>query len=95
MYKPKRKRHFLFSIAVFVIVTIACAQIVYDQQKLSGLEDSLESLKDACAQQTIENEELQRLLSENDLDEYYEKIAREQLGYVRSDEQVFVDIGGK
>ena len=48
------------------------------------------------AQQQSETLELQRLLeSGSDIGEYYEKVAREKLGYSYPDEQIFVDINGQ
>ncbi len=54
------------------------------------------SLEEELAQQQAATLELQRLIeSGDDISEYYEKIAREKLGYSYPDEQIFVDISGQ
>lgn len=54
------------------------------------------SLKQQIASQQAQTTELQRLLdSSDDINQYYEKIAREKLGYSFPDEQIFVDITGQ
>ena len=53
------------------------------------------TLEQQIAQQQSDTVELRRLLGSGaDIDAYYEKIAREKLGFAYPDEKVFVDISG-
>lgn len=94
--KKKRKRN--KSIILRLLIVGVC---VYMIATLAGLWNTLAEKQEEKAelQQEInisENEikELKELLEEGSESRIIEKAARERLGYVYPDEQVFVDISG-
>ncbi len=75
----------------YLLVSLVSNQvdIMVKNQQIAGLQQQL-------AQQQAATTELERLLGSNDdIGEYYEKIAREKLGYSYPDEQIFMDITGQ
>ena len=62
---------------------------------LSDSRATLNELKTEVAVRETEIEELEKLLEDGSHSELIERAARERLGYVYSDEQIFIDISGK
>ncbi len=92
--KPKKSK----SIFLRLFVILVCGYFTVTLAGLWGsLNDSLkelESLEQQYAQEKNEVEELRAMLeAESDIP-LIEKAARERLGYIYSDEQVFIDISG-
>lgn len=91
----KRKKSILWRL---LIIGISVYMIVTLVGLWGNLNDSRATLKEleaqAAAKQT-EIEELEKLLEDGSHSELIERAARERLGYVYSDEQIFIDISGK
>ena len=90
----------LFGVLLRLLVIGLCGYLVVslvsNEMDIMIKNQQIASLKQQVAQQQAETLELQRLLeSGSDIGEYYEKIAREKLGYSYPDEQIFVDINGQ
>ncbi len=86
------------SIILRLIVLVFCAYFVVT---LAGLwnnlrekQQELATLKLEYDQRVNDVEELKALLSAESDTELIEKAARERLGYVYSNEQIFIDISG-
>jgi len=79
----------LFWVLLFVY---ACYVLVQQQFVLSDLAAENNALNVKIADAKSENEELNNMASMANTDEYYEKIARRKLGFVKPNEKVFVDI---
>jgi cell division protein FtsB len=95
MKKKKRKNK---SIILRVLILGVC---VYMIATLSGLWNTLsqsrkelEALKAQYAQEQNDIEELRSMLEDGSQSQIIEKAARERLGFVYPDEQVFIDISG-
>ena len=86
------------SIILRLFVLLLCGYFVVSLASLwSELNDSLNELEDLKQQQLLEEneiKELKELLKEESNIPLIEKAARERLGFVYSNEQVFVDISG-
>ncbi len=92
--KPKKEK----SILLRLFVLLVCGYFTFTLAGLWGsLNDSLnelESLKSQLAEEKNEVAQLKTMLeAESDIP-LIEKAARERLGYIYSDEQVFIDISG-
>lgn len=88
----KKRRKFLVSILV-VALSLCFAYTLIGQQKV--LSERQKQLDGIMAKIEAENSTREDLLEQKDIlnsDEYIEKVAREQLGYVKRGERVFVDI---
>lgn len=95
MKKKKRKNK---SIMLRVLILGVC---VYMIATLSGLWNTLnqsrkelEELKAHYAEEQNDIEELRTMLEDGSQSQIIEKAARERLGFVYPDEQVFIDISG-
>ena len=95
MKKKKRKNK---SIMLRVLILGVC---VYMIATLSGLWNTLnqsrkelEELKAQYAEEQNDIEELRTMLEDGSQSQIIEKAARERLGFVYPDEQVFIDISG-
>lgn len=90
--KPKRSlilKLLVLGVCVYMIVTITNLwKALNEAEKL--LESEIE--KSLALQNDIE--ELNLLLEDESNSQIIEKAARERLGYIKSDEQVFIDISG-
>ena len=81
------------------ILTVAFAALVcYFVIALIGLQSDIKEQKEQIADinaqadaQSADNRELNNLLNDSNLDSYVERIAREELGYVFTDERVYYD----
>lgn len=95
--KPKKQKR-QKSILLRVFILFVCGYFAVTLGSLWGkLNDSIKELEDLKAQlETEENEveELRAILNADSDTPLIEKAARERLGYIYSDEQVFVDISG-
>ena len=95
--KPKKQKR-QKSILLRVFILFVCGYFAVTLGSLWGkLNDSIKELEDLKAQlQAEENEveELREVLNADSDTPLIEKAARERLGYIYSDEQVFVDISG-
>ena len=94
----KKKKHTNKSILLRVMILGVC---VYMIATLSGLWNTLsksrKELDELNAQYALEQneiEELRAMLEDGSQSKIIEKAARERLGYIYPDEQVFIDISG-
>ena len=92
--RPKKQK----SILLRLFVLLLCGYFTISLASLwSELNDSLKELEELKQQQLLEEneiKELKELLKEESNIPLIEKAARERLGFVYSNEQVFVDISG-
>lgn len=95
--KPKKQKK-QKSILLRIFILFVCGYFAVTLGGLWGkLNDSVEELEDLKAQLAEEEnevEELREVLNADSNIPLIEKAARERLGYIYSDEQVFVDISG-
>ena len=92
--RPKKQK----SILLRLFVLLLCGYFTISLASLwSELNDSLKELEELKQQQLLEEneiKELKELLKDESNIPLIEKAARERLGFVYSNEQVFVDISG-
>ncbi len=92
--RPKRKksiflRIFILGVCAYMLVTLGNLW-----NNLSESKAQLEALKTEYEEKENNIEELKALLNSEDDTQIIEKAARERLGYIYSNEQVFIDISG-
>lgn len=91
--KQKNKSIFLrvlvLGVCVYMLVTLAGLWNTLNQSKAK-----LASLKEQYASEQNDIEELQAVLNDDSDSKIIEKAARERLGYVYSNEEVYIDISG-
>lgn len=92
--KPKRKKSVLvrlivLGVSVYMVATLIGLgnQLAKDRETLAQYQGERDALK-------LKNEELKALLDSDSHSEIIEKAARERLGFVYSDEEIYIDISG-
>ena len=92
--KPKKDK----SILLRLFVLLVCGYFTVTLAGLWGnLNDNIKELEDLKLQLAAEQNEVEQLramLEAEDDTPIIEKAARDRLGYIYSDEQVFIDISG-
>ena len=82
-------RVLVLGVCVYMLVTLAGLWNTLNQSK-----SKLASLKEQYASKQNDIEELQAVLNDDSDSKIIEKAARERLGYVYSNEEVYIDISG-
>ncbi len=81
-----------FTIFVLVLLTVYFFDMHYkailDNVNIKNESDKIAEL---MLEEQAKNEELKAQKENLNSDEYYEKLAREELGYLKPDEKVFID----
>lgn len=90
----KRKKSIILELAVVAVAVYFVASYVQVQVQINQAGQKCDEISAVYNAQQLENKELQRLLDSGSEEEYIERIAREQLGYVKPDEKVFYDVAG-
>lgn len=88
--KRKLKRLFALIVCVYAIGMITSI-IVRQESMLANQREQYESIHKQIEQVRLENEDLQRKIEFAKTDSYIERIARDQLGYVKEGEIKFVE----
>ena len=92
--RRKRKRSIIVRLLVLGISVYMVATLIGLSGQLSESNMELERLKAQKAAEEIKIEELKALLDSGSHEEIIEKAARERLGFVYSDEEIYIDISG-
>ncbi len=92
--KTKRKRSFLLKILILGVCVYMIATLANLWTTLNESKSRLNSLKEEYKTTQNDIEELKAMLNDELNTEIIEKAARERLGYIYSDEQIFIDISG-
>lgn len=81
-----------FTVFILVLLTVYFCNMHYkailDNVNIKNESEKVNELLQAEIQK---NEELKAQQANLNTDEYYEKLAREELGYLKPDEKVFID----
>lgn len=96
--RPEKKRRFSMLLLVLGLVVLGAylvLSLISLQVEIVAKRQQLANVQALVAEQEAENTELQRTMEAEDETAYIERIAREKLGYVSPDEQVYVDMSGK
>ena len=89
----KRRKGFILKLAVCALAVYITASLVYQVYEIRQSSAQLELLKKQVTEQQKENEETKRVLAEND-EQFMESVARDELGYAKPGERIFVDASG-
>jgi len=90
----KHKRGIVFYLLVSFILVYIGVQIFQVRSKISEKEKELAQYQDKIAQQTVDNTNLQKELDGELTQEQIERIARERLGLISPDEQIYINVTG-
>lgn len=92
--KPKRKKSVIVRLIVLGVSVYMVATLINLGNQLTEYRNTLTQLQNQRDTIKLENEELSALLDSDSHSAIIEKAARERLGYVYSDEEIYIDISG-
>ena len=92
MTKVKKKKKIIWSrFFVFIFIMYAIFTIFNQQLKISEMKKTKQGIAHDIQAAQMENDRLKDMLQYTSTEEYIERMAREQLGLVKSDEVIYVD----
>lgn len=94
--KQKKQKHLFLRLAVVAFAAYVVIALVDQQMQISAKKQQLASLDSQIRIQEIKNEDKRRVVESSDEDnqEYIERVAREDLDYAYAGERVFKIIAG-
>ena len=91
----KNKGSLVLKISLFCFVCFFVVSLIDQQMQISEKEAQLDQVTAEREMQDRKNEELEKALQSNEgIDTYAEDYARREYGFAKSDERVFINIGG-
>ena len=90
--KPKRKRSIILRLLVLGVSVYMVVNLISRGNELAKEKEELKRLEAKRDFEKMQVEELEALLNADSFDAVIEKAARERLGYVYSDEIIYIDI---
>ncbi len=90
--KIKLKKIKVRYIVMFAFIIYLSVNLITNQFNLMQKQQEYESLLEVQSELEMEIAEQQRILEEEDITVYLERMARERLGYADDEERVFIDI---
>ena len=92
--KPKRKKSVIVRLIVLGVAVYMVATLINRGNELAEYRAQLAELEKQRDLEKIQIEELKALLDSDSHSAIIEKAARERLGYVYSNEEIYIDISG-
>lgn len=95
--KVRRKRHFLLYIAIIGFVFYAVITIINQSVEISKKRIELQKLQQQINVVEIQTQYLEKVqhYTGEELEEYIEKIAKEDMGYIGEGERIFINVAGE
>ena len=95
--KFKKKRYILLYVTIFGFVLYSVITLVNQSIEISQKKQQLNDLQEQIVVQEIKNDDINEVknYSDEQLDRYIERIARDDLDYIKDGERVFVNISGE
>ncbi len=90
--KRKSKVNLAFRAGIAFVAVYLLFMLVQTQMQISQKKAEVDGVNSEIALMQSRINEINRLMSSETEEEYMERIAREQLGYISGDERVFVDV---
>ena len=94
MGKKRGQRSILLRVLILGVCAYFTVTLSMLWKSLSESKEQLSLLEQQYAAEQNDIEELKAILNSEDNSDIIEKAARERLGYIYSDEQIFIDISG-
>ena len=94
MKAKKSKVNRIVNVAIAAMICYVAVSLLVLQADISSYRRRLSDLEAQCEEQQVQNDEMESLLKKGSDFDYIVKMAREKLGLIFSDEQVFYDAAG-
>lgn len=92
--KPKKQKSIILRLLILGVCAYMTVTLGSLWNVLSDTKNERDTLKEQYNQEINDIEQLKSMLESDSDDKIIEKAARERLGYIYSDEQIFIDISG-
>lgn len=92
--KGKRQKSIIFRLVVLAFAVYTIISLTSLQMQLSTSKNELSEVQTEIAQQQVQNQDLLTLLETGTEQDFIERAARDRLGYVYADEEVYTDVSG-
>lgn len=92
--QPKRKKSFILRLIVLVFAVYMVVTLIGLGNELAEVKTELKELESKRDSLKLTIQEYETLLESDSHAEIIEKAARERLGFVYSDEEIYIDISG-
>ena len=92
--KPKKQKSIILRLLILGVCAYMTVTLGSLWNVLSDTKNERDTLKEQYDQEINDIEQLKSMLESDSDDKIIEKAARERLGYIYSDEQIFIDISG-
>lgn len=92
--RKKRKKSIIVRLLVLGVCIYMMSTLISLWSELSKSQKEYDILVAEHSKQQLEIEELKTLLEDGSREEIIEQAARERLGFVYSDEEIYIDISG-
>ena len=89
--KMKKNHSVLLVLLILAFVGVIAVGCIMNYAQAANNNKEIAELSDQVKEMQSENQEMERFLDDENHDEYYEKIAREDYGYAKPGERVFYD----
>ncbi|MCH5297628.1 MAG: septum formation initiator family protein [Ruminococcus sp.] len=95
--KVRKKRHILLYIAIIGFVFYAVITIINQSVEISKKRIELQNLQQQINVVEIQTQYLEKVqnYTGKELEEYIEKIAKEDMGYIGEGERIFINVAGE
>ena len=90
----RKKFKHLIQIFLAVVLLICLVNFVVKRVDIAETEAESERIREQIRQQELKNGELEDILSEENIDDFYRNLAEDNLGYGSADEKVYQNISG-
>lgn len=91
--KKERKHSFIVSFSIVALCAYFAISLITIHKDINNTKKEIAEVQQSYNQQVAENEKIKDYVDSGEIDkEYVEKIARDELGYVKSGERVYYDI---
>ena len=90
--KRRRKHSFILTVCIISLAIVFVISLISIKKEIDSGKEEVKQLQSKCDEENEANKELQRVVDSGDKDEYIEKIAREQYGYIKPGDRVYKDI---
>lgn len=95
--RTKKKRYFLLYLAIIGFAFYAVITIINQNMQIAEKESELNNLQQQIKVIEIQTAYLQKVqgYSDEEIKQYMEKIAKEELGYIGEGERIFFNVAGE
>lgn len=95
--KPKRLRFFLLALVAVGFVFYAAITIINQNVRIAEKKSELSELNKQINVIEIQSQYLEKVqgYTGDDLNDYMEKLAKEELGYISDGERIFINVAGE